>query len=432
MKPMTGQERAALFVVIAFSAALRLWLNDVVQYSPADEAVYAGYTRTLVERGFVSGYPEITRAFLHEPQRWVYPSPLRWGYFGLATVTASLFGSAQPHALAWLSTLAGILVVPLVFILGRRLFGTRAALLGAAFTAVSPIELALGRRALQDEVFCLAVLAAVTLLIACVDRRDAAVPARRVIAAVAAMTLAFAVKESFLYLYPALLALFFVFRKPRELRWRHAAIFLVPPAAYFAGFSLLARSGADFFRLGRIVTSAMSAPYVMQYQAGPPHRLLVDMLVTAPLVSIVGGAAVVLVALGRERGKELRALALMVAAAVLVFAVVPSKNLRFIVMVDPLLRLLAAGMIASAARCGPVLTAVAAANASIELELFYAIFVSRGVYDPVTQTLLEAVGALPRAAPELDHRMIFPWICAAIAALTWAAVRRQNQTGAIS
>ena len=426
MSRLTSGERAALFAIIAFSVVLRLWLNDITDYSPADESVYAGYTRTLVDRGFASGYPEITRAFLDEPRRWVYPSPLRWGYFAAATLTASVYGSAQPHALAWLSTLAGILVVPLVFILGRRLFETRAALLGAAFTAVSPIELALGRRALQDEVFCFAVLAAVTLLIMCVDRRDDEVPTSRVLAAIAAMTFAFAVKESFLYLYPALLAVLFVFRKPRELQWRHAALFLAPPLAYVAGFSLLARSVADFFRIGRIVTSAMSAPYVLQYQAGPPHRLLVDLLVTAPLVSIVGGAGVVLVALGRERGRELRALALLVAMGILAFAVVPSKNLRFIVMADPLLRLLAAGVIASATRSAAIVMAVAAANASIELELFYAIFISRGVYDPVTQTLLEAVGALPRAAPELDHRMIFPWICAAIAALTWAAVRRRR------
>ena len=129
MNRLTGSERTALFVIITFSAVLRLWFNDVTEYSPADEAVYAGYTRTLVERGFVNGYPEITRAFLDEPRRWVYPSPLRWGYFALAIVSASAFGSAEPHALAWLSTLAGILVVPLVFILGRRLFGTRAALL---------------------------------------------------------------------------------------------------------------------------------------------------------------------------------------------------------------------------------------------------------------------------------------------------------------
>ncbi len=393
--------------VLLAAAVLRIALNDVSRYSPADETVYASYTQTLMERGYVGGYPEIVRAFVEQPRRWKYPSPIRWGYFLATTFAAETYGSADPRAIAWLSTIAGILLIPIVFFLGRRLFGERTALLAAAFTAVSPIELALGRRALQDEVFCLAVVASLALVVVALE--DGRWP--WIAAAIAALTFAFAVKESFLYLYPAFLALPFVYRKPRAI-----AMFVAPPALYFLGFTALAHNFRDFFRIARIITTAMAEPYVLQYQGGPPHRLLFDFLIASPLVSLLAGAAVVSVALTRSAGRSERALVAFLVIGAAVFAVVPSKNLRFYVMLDPAIRLLAAWIVARTLRTS-TLVAIAACNAAIELELFRATFLDGGVYDPVTQSMLEAVGAVPHeAAP---HPMIFPWVCGAIVAGTW-------------
>ena len=398
-----------IFAAILLAAGLlRIGLNNVAAYSPADETVYAGYTQTLTERGFVQGYPEIVRAFLEEPRRWKYPSPIRWGYFLLTTLVAEAYGTSDPRAIAWLSTIAGLLVIPIVFFLGRRLFNERIALLAAAFTAVSPIELALGRRALQDEVFCLAAVASLALVDRGLGPRASGLG---IAAAIAALTLAFAIKESFLYLYPAFLVLPFLYKKPRFI-----ALFLAPPALYFLGFTALARSPFDFFRIGRIITTAMAEPYVLQYQGGPPHRLLFDFLIASPLVAILAGAAVVSVALAQKRGRSETSLALFLVLGAAVFAVVPSKNLRFYVMLDPVIRILAAWIVARTLRVS-TLVAIAACNAAIELEIFRATFIDGGVYDPVTQSLLEAVGAVPHdIAP---HPMMVPWVCGAIVVSTW-------------
>ncbi len=238
------------------------------------------------------------------------------------------------------------------------------------------------------------------------------------------MTMSFAIKESFLYLIPAFAAVLLLNRSPRELRLRHVALFALPPFLYFAGFCLLARSVGSFFHIGNLVTSAMKATYVVQYQSGPPHRLLLDFFITTPLVSILAAAAIVFIVLtASKRGSE-RSIALFVIVAVAVFALVPSKNLRFHVMLDPLFRLLAAWVIASTAvaanECKAwTLAAVAAANAAIEIEIFDTIFIKHGGYDPVTQTLLQALGALPRENTAADHTMLFPFICAALVALWW-------------
>ena len=417
-------QRWLFAAILVAASALRIGWNNVATYSPADETVYANYTRTLLKGGFFRAYPLIAQTFENEPRRWIFPSPLRWGYLGLSTLAAHIQGSAEPRALAWLSTIAGILVVPLIFAFARRLFDARVALLAAAFTAVSGIELALGRRGLQDEVFCLAVLASTYCMMVIVKQRDDETPRWFVAVAITSMTISFAIKESFLYLIPAFAALILLHRAPRELRLRHVTLFTIPPILYYAGFSLLTRSAGMFFRIGELVTSAMSAPYVVQYQSGPPHRLLFDFFVTTPLISILAATAIVVIALTfSKRGNE-RSIGVFVLVTVAVFAMVPSKNLRFHVMLDPFFRLLAAWIIASTAvtvnACRSwTLGGVAAVNAIIEIEIFHTIFIAHGGYDPVTQTLLQALGALPRENPGADHTMVFPLVCAALLALWW-------------
>lgn len=411
-------KRAALIGIVVVAAALRIWWNDVSEYSPADETVYSGVTRHLIDRGFIGGYPDVVTSFVTERRLQRFPTPFRYGYYALARATAAVYGSPEPHALAWLSTLAGIAVVPLLFVLGKRLFGSRTALLAAAFAAFSCIELALGRRALQDEVFCLAVLLAVTALIVALETDQAL----HIAGAIAAMTFAFTVKETFGLLYPALIGLAVVYRR---VRLRHALLFAAPPLLWFLGFCALARDFGSFFRAARIAASAGAAPYALAYQSGPPHRPLFDLFLTAPLVSILAAAAVVVVVMaGRGYGRRERALVVFLVLAVAAFGIAPSKNLRFIVVVDPFVRLAAAWLVATFGTvASPVrLVAVAAASAAIELELFTTIFVSGGVYDPVTQTMLEALAAVPHGNVH-PGALVFPWLCAAIAAAAWIVHR---------
>jgi 4-amino-4-deoxy-L-arabinose transferase-like glycosyltransferase len=419
VKRLTNTQLVLALAIFAIAALLRMWWNDVAEYSPADEAVYSDATHQFMNEGFFRAYPEVTASFIRDPRMAIYPSPLRYGYLALTTLSAHVAGNADPHTLASLSTFAGILVVPLVFFLALRLFGARTALLAGAFVAVSCIEIAMGRRALQDEVVCLVVFLALALVLLMLDVTPSVSEGSGraggamflTLAATAALTLAFTVKESFLLLYPALIALVFVYGKPKL---RHVIVFGAPPLLYYLGFCALAHDFTSFFRLGRMITSAIAAPYVAQYQAGPPHRPLIDLFITAPLVSLLAVAALPLVTEKRER-----ALVLFIVLALAVFGVLPSKNLRFTIVVDPVVRLLAAWLVVSRGASNRVIAAFAAANAAIELELFQTIFAKGAVYDPVTQALLQAVGAVPHAGAAATGPMLFPWICAAILGVTW-------------
>jgi 4-amino-4-deoxy-L-arabinose transferase-like glycosyltransferase len=413
LRRLTGRQLALAVAIFAAAALLRLLWNDVPRFVAADEAVYANSTSQLTQYGFFDSYPRMVAAFTNDPRLALYPSPLRYGYFAMATIASHVAG-AGPHTLASLSTLCGILVVPLLFLLALRLFDAQTALIAAAFVAVSCIELALGRRALQDEVVCLFILLALTTLMLALEDDRFVLQC----AVIAAFTVAFSLKESFLLLYPALLSVLFCYCKPRQLRLRHAMMFLLPPLFYYLGFCVLTRDLTSFFVVGRITTSTIGAPYALQFQSGPPHRPLFDLFVTAPLVSILASTAAVIMMMDKSANRRERALVMFVLVAMALFCILPSKNLRYAMVLDPAVCLLAAWLIAKRVSVRTAI-GVVLANAVIEVELFYRIFLRGGVYDPVTQALLAAVGAVPHRDPAANEPMLFPWICAAIFLIAW-------------
>jgi hypothetical protein len=150
---------------------------------------------------------------------------------------------------------------------------------------------------------------------------------------------------------------------------------------------------------------------------------------------VLACAAVVVLMTDERRDRRARALAAFLVLGIAAFSLVTSKNLRFIVMLDPFVRLLAAWIVVNphphAETRSATLVAVAAANVAIELELFRAIFVTGGVYDPVTHTMLAAIGAVPRDSASPPGPMMWPWICAAIAGAVWLA-RHGNRTSPAS
>lgn len=335
------------------AAALRLFLNDVAVYSPADETIYLRYAQT--------GYPGIIPLYIADSRFWLFPSPLRWAYIGLT----SLFARSA-RDLATLSTVCGIATVALTYLLASKLFERRTALIAAALVATSPLQLAMGRRALSDEFFCAVVVGSLAALV-----HD------RVPIWIALTTFAFASKEQFLLTYP--IVLLFWWLRDRQIRW---VAWALPPFLYYAGFCLLARDATTFFRIARLTTSTMGAPYAAQFQSGPPQRLLIDLMAVAPLVTIAFLAAAF-----ATRTPEQRRLLLLGGGILVAHSLLSSKNLRYVITADPLMRVLVATWLPD--RRWTILALLA--NAAVELAVFWTIFMRGGVYDPVTHELLRAL-----------------------------------------
>ncbi|MDI1477386.1 tetratricopeptide repeat protein [Polyangium sp. y55x31] len=393
---------AVLFGIVGLGAALRIVWNDVASYAPADEAYYVSSTQFLQREG-LSAYPQLVAAHLERADLATFPTPLRWGYFAMTTLACAADAPCDGRMLAWLSTLAGIVSIVFTYLLGARLVGPRAGLVAALLTVTSPLQLALSRRALQDEVYCAIFLAAAWSFVRLAqDERDALRARWRPMALfVVLATLAFAVKEAFVFPYAGLAAATVLASRAR-LRPAQVLLFLAPPVLFFAGFVLLGRDASAFFELLRLTRASFLDDYGIQYQSGPPHRPLFDLFVLAPIVCVLGVFALARLA---ERPREHRGalwLACFLLVSLAAFAGLP-KNLRFVVILDPILRLLAAWAIvtfpwAGRARGAGFAAALLIPSAVFELALFHETFITFRTYDPTTYDVLHALGALPGAA----------------------------------
>lgn len=395
---LTSVERVVLVAILLIGAALRIHWNNVAEYSAADEKLYVEYTRYLREVGWIN-YPTLVRHHIETATNWQFPSPMRWGYLALSTAACALRGECDYRTLAWLSTAAGVAAIFLTYLVGVELLGARPALLGAALSITSPLQLALGRRALQDEVFCAVVLAALWAWLRALRAGDGERRTWTYTLAIGIATLGFAVKETFITLYPALLVFLWPRVRERGLKLGDVLLLLAPPFLFVFEFCLLTRGVSDFLRLFHIMRS-MHIDYVALYQGGPPHRPLFDLFLLAPLVCLLAAGAVVIVSsrvIGSEAG--VRRLVLVTVITLVIYALL-SKNVRFVVMVDPMLRLLA-GWVVVKHLLGPGrfgltgLVGVAIVNGVVEIFLFHTVFIVHKVYDPVTANLLRALNAIP-------------------------------------
>jgi 4-amino-4-deoxy-L-arabinose transferase-like glycosyltransferase len=393
--------RATIFftAILLAGALLRIYWNDVVEYSPADESVYTSFTTFLHDHGW-SAYPEMTQRYLANRTAWLYPDPLRWGYFALSSVAVSIAGHCTPRVLADLSTVAGILAIALTFLLGRELFDVNTGLIAALLTATSPLQLGMGRRALQDEVVCASMLLTIWLLVKavrCVEpgRHRALLCA----AALIATTMCLGIKESFPFYFPPILAMLWIVSPRPRSRSLIAPVAILGAATLLNAivFMLLARSTTAWFAVWRAATSTIGAPFAVQYQSGPFHRPLFDLLLLAPLVMIL---AIASVSRGIDRHSGIGALAAFAGIALILFGLFTSKNVRYAIGIDPMLRLLAAWLILQLPRRPWLPVAVVILIAATELQLFYVVFKQEDVYDPTSAGLLEALHAIPSSGDD--------------------------------
>lgn len=397
MQPERAETAPRLIApLLIMAAAIRIAVNNVSAYSRADETVYLIYAKTLAAG---TGYTKVIRMFVDDPGMSVFPHPLRWSWILATSLFCSASGECTHRTIATLATVAGIAAVALTYWIGRELFGPLVASIATVLAATSPLQLALGRRALVDEFFCALFLASIAALLLHLRTEDRRFRLAWLIAWIVATTLTFAAKEQFLLIYP-LVPLFWWLRT-RRIGWRELVAWALPPFLYVATFCILARDVTSFFTIARITTSTIGAPYAIQFQSGPAHRLILDSIAIAPVVTLLAIAAMIAIALRRDAfSSEHRHLAILAAGIVVAHAFLPSQNIRYIVSADSLLRILVAAFVFIELRekkwFPALLISGLLINAVIELKLFYDVFIAGGVYDPVTDNVLRALRMLPR------------------------------------
>lgn len=350
----------ALLVFIAAVIA-RLALNTVEVFSGADETVMMRMAAQTTASDY--SYRLACNRWLESPALWKYPGIIRYGNILLVGGLMRLVGKVTFRVATSVSTAAGIASVALTWAIARQL-APGSETYAVMLAATSPLQLHLGRRALQDETVCALTLAGIA----------AGITGHLVLAALA-LTALLAVKETTLTAWPALLGCFWLARVPLL---SAAAVLAAAPALFVAGFSLLSRRPLLFLKLFRSVRAAIGDDYGRQ-QEGAPNRLPVDLLLLAPLVFMAAARSGLTPAVA------------FVALHLAAHSIVPiMRSIRMVTASEAMLRVVAAAVIAN---WDPLSGALfIAVNAYAEYLLFRRVFVQAGVYDPVTANVTRALG----------------------------------------
>jgi hypothetical protein len=398
----------ALCLLLSGGTVLRWHLNDVSAFSRADESIYLEYVTTLRDHGGVRHYDSLVEWYLGDPSMSRYPTPYRYAYILGAYGVASVTGDFTHHALATLSTLCSIGLFVIAVLMAYGAGGLPLALVCGTLLLASPLELAMGRRALSDMPLAAATLAALWAL------WSASRHSSRVLAAVAVVgvMLTLAVQERGVLAIIALLP-WLLTRHRFERRWpiREIVIIGCGCLAYYLGFCLVSHSFTSMFAIVAKCTHDVSLnEYCVQYQNGPFYGYFINLLTIMPLATLLFPLSLYLLYTQDWSHPLLRYVASFAVGflSIMLLGCACTEgaffNLRYILSLDaPLCLVVAAGILELTRRAIRLplvwrvggLVLVLTANLALEWRIFYQIFVTQAIYDPISLSIYHALRLIP-------------------------------------
>ena len=413
-----------MWMILLLGVALRIAHHPVQQRTP-DEMSYTMYAHYVATYG--PGYiPRFVRSINQNPEPGHFSWPQRVGYIMILAGAITAAGQSRVEVVAAVSLTASLLTLALVWWWGRVAFDRRATAIALLFVATSPIDLAIARRAWQDDV-----LGWLVLLMAFGCARSWMEPARARWPALflSAGFVAILVKESAWPVYGAgvvLLAWLAWRARPTAVPGAGVRLALGALGMAAAVTAIVAACGGVAETLATWKTAQIvNVPneYMRRYQTGSVLYYLTGLGALQPLLLVVGltGAITVAVRPWISRRTEdhridasLSVLAWLVLGLGAVAALYPQKNLRF---VSPLLApsaLLGAWVLQSwalslASRLPQArrhwvvigLAALLITSSFLDVVRFREYFIRRGIPDLATPWLFEAPGT---AHPEAGAR----------------------------
>jgi tetratricopeptide (TPR) repeat protein len=342
-----------LVVVVGLAIFSRLANRTVAERTP-DEQTYISYATRVAQSG-ASAVPLLVNDFNGTKDRWLYPPPTRVGFIFLVAGVMKLSGASAEKAAVWLSFAFSLLGFFLAGLLGCRLFNRWVALIALALLSVSPVDLALARRAWQDSVVA---GVAVLLLYLCAEASISPRPRwwRVCFWIVAAYFLL--LKESALIIYALLVIWLLLDVWRRGFSWKTASVVaissgLVVVVSYGAAM-WLAGGARPFLQVYQHLAQGLTwNQYVYRYQCGPWYSFPLGFWVLSPITTLLGGLGIGYILFRRKslsavldldprQAQGALALALFV-CALLTAATLPEgfKCLRYVSMVQAPLYLIA-------------------------------------------------------------------------------------------
>lgn len=343
----------ALTILALASVARVALLSLPIVWSKADETVMARLALKAAAPGY--SYRRACEEWIRDPANARWPGMVRFAAIFLVAALYRITRRNTYYVPAATQTAAGIASLWLAWFLACRMFpGSEIA--AALVLAASPLQLHLGRRALQDMGVCALTLAALSALLAA--------PWFTVVP----LALLPAYKETSLPVWlPVAAFAWWVGVPPLTI----LAILTVAGALYWGAWTALTRRPFFLLTFARFGAAARLDSYGRE-QEGAPHRLLVDLFLLGPVAFICAARSDWSPALG------------FVLAFVAIQSCIPIlRCVRMVTAADAMMRV---------AVCAVAPWWLAALVLATDLIVFGRVFVRAGTYDPITKNLVAALG----------------------------------------
>jgi len=293
---------ATIAALLCLGAALRLANLSNVSARTPDERVYTIQGSVLLNGGH-AGLRSLVSKFQQDPVLRLFPPPTRLGYTWPLAAAMRLTGKMDESVGAYLSCAASIGSLFILALIGVRFFPFWATLFALVFFAVSPMELAISRRAWVDAP--VEFLGLSLVYVAAEITRDSG---RRIwyVAFVGLGSLGIAVKESGLIGY-GFCAIWVLWILLIERRQRFNGLLLAAEGLAMLTITIawLAISVGGLSVLVKIVSSIPGSNAVNEYaietQSGPGYLLLRALEIMSPIAAVLClvGCGVVLLSRGK-------------------------------------------------------------------------------------------------------------------------------------
>lgn len=386
-----------IFLTGTFLIGLLIRINylNVSDYRDgADEGYYVRYGAYMAQEKGAS-IKALVDEYIRDKDLQVFPNPLRAGHILLSAWWMKAIGKYDFEALSFLSCLFSILFLIVGYLFVKKMFDRKTALFTLVLLVVSPLALAIGRRALQDSVVSFFIILSIYLFYG-------ALKSKNVLWSVfftTAFYSAVMIKETSILLF-----VFFVSYLLYEKMFLRKTMNIIPVATALAtvlvatcvSYWLIAGGLNKFLGIVRIILlSPATNEYAIKYQSGNLLRYIFDFLLISPLTMV---ACVIFCIIyfvdARFRSEGARYLLWFFIVLYVVFSFF-SKNLRYVMALDLPIRVFAAlGVLTICGKMGKAKMAIAVIiiiiMAAADFIIFRHIFTIGKVYDPVTYNLIES------------------------------------------
>jgi hypothetical protein len=394
----------AAIVILLMAFGIRFsFPNANEYYYGADEGHYLAFANAIKDKGFFEGMYASATSYATTPNSFIWPNPLRIFYIFLGSLFIRFTDGMT--GLSYLSLFSYVLMLLLSFRFIRKHFTAQTALLFIILLAVSPLSLGMSCRALLDSTSYLMLIASIISFI-----NYLVSPNRlRLIVFILVYILCILTKELNVILFPFFITIYLYryTRKDSILRLSGLAfiVVVIPLATFLVYISILGTG--NFFAIIKTLSNITKITEVHKYYAifnrGPWYKYIIDFTILSPTVLLLAFLLTGYYFNALSTNRTWVAVCGFILVGYVVIVCTISKNVRYIMPIDWLLRLMIAlglpivlekyKLLARIRKVALVL--VVFILVLLDLSTFYNFFLIKKIYDPVNYQLLDAGGVLP-------------------------------------